>query len=175
MLKNLTYTHRCYILLSGFVVFLIILYHLSIVETINVAETINEKNQKLIWLKDKEQELPFLKKQMEEMELANNKLDSVSARDKLTNGISEFADNNNCIVTEIPKSFIYTNSSMHVQTNSFTVNGSFHNLLSLLYTMETKFNFVAKIMSAKFTTSTEITTKKKKLYLTFITQSYDQK
>jgi hypothetical protein len=167
--------NRSYILLIGFVVFLITIYKLSIIETIILVQAINEKNQKLIWLKEKEQELPFLKKRMEELELANTTSDSTSARDKLTKSISEFADNNNCLVTEIPKSYLYDNNSLYIQTNSFTVKGNFHNLLSLLYLMETKFNYVAKIVSAKFTTSAEIATKKKKLYLTFITQSYDQK
>ena len=175
MLDKLNYKQKCYLLFLGFVMFLYIGYQFSFADTFKMVSELKEKEQKLAWLKEKEKELPALKAKMMEFEKAYSKNDSVAVRDKLTAFISDFADNNNCLVTEIPTNTSFKNDNLNVQTNTFTIKGNFNNLLSLLYKLENEYKYVAKIMSTKFYSVRDLQKKKKELYLTIITQSFDQK
>ena len=175
MLEKLNYKKKCLFLFSGFLVFIILGYRFSFSDTFEVMGQIKEKQQKLDWLKEKEKELPALKAKMKEFEKAYSKNDSTSVRDKLTAYISDFAEKNSCLVTEIPKNSFFTNDKLNVQTNSFTVKGNYFNLLSLLYIIENEHKYVSKIMSARFFSIKDLQTKKKNLYLTMITQSFEQK
>lgn len=175
MFERLNYKQKCYLLFAGLVLFFIIGYQFSFSDTFTVMNEITEKQDKLKWLKEKEKELPALKAKMAEFERAYSKNDSMAVRDKLTAYISDFAENNECLVTEIPVNSSFKNDNLKVQTNTFTVRGNFHNLLSLLYKLEGEYKYVAKIMSAKFYTLKDLQTKRKNLYLTMVTQSFEQK
>ncbi|MBK7816343.1 MAG: hypothetical protein IPJ60_01600 [Sphingobacteriaceae bacterium] len=150
-------------------------YQFSFSDTFALQDQIKEKEEKLAWLKEKEKELPLLKAKMEEFEKAYSKNDSLAVRDKLTAYISEFAEQNECLVTEIPNNSSFSNDDLNVQTNTFTIKGDFNNLLTLLNTLETKHKYIAKIMSARFYTVSDMQAKKKSLFLTIITQSFEQK
>jgi hypothetical protein len=175
MFDKLTYKQKCYALFIGFALFLYIGYIFNFSDTFNLVSQINDKKQKLTWLKEKEKELPVLEAKMNEFEKAFSKKDSMAIRDKLTAFISDFAENNNCLVTEIPTNSSFKNDNLNVQTNTFSIKGNFKNLLSLLYKLEIEYKYVAKIMSTKFYSITDMQKKKKELYLTLITQSFDQK
>lgn len=175
MLDKLNYKQKCYLLFAGLFLFFVIGYKFSFSDTFTMMKEIDEKQEKLRWLKEKEKELPALKAKMAEFERAYSKSDSSAIRDKLTAYISDFAENNECLVTEIPVNSSFKNDNLNVQTNTFTVKGNFHNLLSLLYELENKYKYVAKIMSAKFYTIKDLQTKRKNLYLTMVTQSFEQK
>ncbi|HWY11619.1 MAG TPA: hypothetical protein VN026_09855 [Bacteroidia bacterium] len=174
MLANLKYSKKCLIVFGGFALFLIIAYKLSFSETLKNRSEIKEKEGKISWLKEKEKEIPFLKSKMELIEKTCQKGDSSSVRVKLTEFISDYAENNNCLVTEIPFSSSYKNGTVNVETNSFTIKGTFNSLLRLQYTLGKEFKFIAKIMSARFFSLKENQTKRKNLYLTVITQSFSQ-
>jgi len=175
MFGNLKYKQKCYVLFAGLILFLFVGYSFSFSDTFVLKSEIKEKEEKLLWLKDKEKELPALKARMNEFERAYSNKDSSAVRDKLTAFISDYAERNNCLVTEIPINSSFKNDNLKVQTNSFTVKGNFHNLLSLLYKLEYEQKYIAKIMSARFYTIKDLQTKKKNLYLTMITQSFEQK
>jgi hypothetical protein len=175
MLDKFNYKQKCYLLFASLVLFLFIGYKFSFSDTFVMKSQISEKQEKLTWLKEKEKELPMLKAKMAEFERAYSKSDSSAVRDKLTAYISDFAETNNCLVTEIPVNSSFKNDNLRVQTNTFTVRGNFHNLLSLLYKLENDYKYVAKIMSSKFYSTRDMQTKKKNLFLTIITQSFEQK
>jgi hypothetical protein len=175
MLDKLNYTKKCWLLIAGLVLFLYVGYQFSFADTFVLKGEITQKVEKLAWLKEKEKELPLLKAKMEEFEKAYAKGDSIPVRDKLTAYISEFAEQNYCLVTEIPGNSSFRNNDLKVQTNTFTVKGNFKELLTLLYTLETEHKYLAKIMSAQFYTVKDLQAKKKSLYLTIVTQSFEQK
>lgn len=175
MLEKLSYKQKCYLLFAGLFVFLVLGYQVSFSDTFAMIDEIHEKETKLQWLKEKEKELPALKAKMTEFEKAYSRNDSTSVRDKLTAYISDFAERNNCLVTEIPLNSSFRNDKLNVQTNTFTVKGNFFNLVSLLYTLEYDYKYVSKIMSARFFSIKDPHTKRKALYLTLITQSFEQK
>lgn len=173
MLTNLTYPKKCLALIIGFGLFLFIFHKLAFSKTLQLKNEINGKEQKIEWLKEKEKDLPFLKSKMDLIEKAYNN-DTTSVRDKLTASISEFAEGNECTVTEIPSSSSYLKDNLLIQTNTFTIKGKFHDLLRLVYKMETEYNISAKIMSARFFSIKDFQSKRKFLYLTLITQSFKQ-
>jgi hypothetical protein len=175
MLDKLNYKQKCYLLFLGLVMFLYLGYQFSFSDTFKIVDELQEKEQKLSWLKEKEKELPMLKAKMAQFDKAYSKNDSMAVRDKLTALISDFADNNACLVTEIPTNSSFKNDNMDVQTNTFTIKGNFNNLLSLLYKLEHEHKYVAKIMSAKFYSLRDLQKKKKELYLMLVTQSFKQK
>ncbi|MFO0357015.1 MAG: hypothetical protein ACK50A_08680 [Sphingobacteriaceae bacterium] len=150
-------------------------YKFSFSETLELRSEIAEKQNKLEWLKEKEKELPVLEQKMREYQKAYSGPDSISVRDKLTAYISEYSEKNNCLVTEIPLKTSYRNDGMKIQTNTFTIKGNFKELLVLLNSLEAKFKFNARIMSAKFHTLVDVQQKRKNLFLTIVTQSFQQK
>ena len=175
MLEKLSYNQKCTLLLVMMCLFLYLGYQFSFSDTFVLKGEIKEKENKLTWLKEKEKELPVLRAKMEEFEKAYSKNDSSAVRDKLTAYISEFAEQNACLVTEIPTNSSFKNDNLNVQTNTFTIRGDFKDLLSLLYTLENDYKYIAKIMSAQFHAIKDLQAKKKNLYLTIITQSFEQK
>lgn len=175
MFKNLDYKKKCYVLLGGLLLFLVVGYRLSFSDTFQLRTEIAAKETKLNWLKEKEKELPALQAKMNEFEKVYMKPDSGSVRDKLTAYISDFAERNSCLVTEIPHQSSFKNEKLNVETNSFTVRGNFYRLLGLLYKMEHDHKYISRIMSARFFSVRDMQTKKRNLYLTMITQSFEQK
>lgn len=174
-MERLNYKHKCYLLFGGLVLFFFLGYQFSFSDTFLLLSEIKSKEEKLRWLKEKEKELPALKAKMEEFENAYSKNDSTAVRDKLTAYISDFAEKNACLVTEIPVNSSFKNDNLNVQTNTFTIKGNFFSLLILLHKMENDYKYVSKIMSARFFSIPDMQTKQKKLYLTLITQSFEQK
>jgi len=175
MLDKLNYKQKSCLLFGGLVLFFILGYRLSFSDTFMLISEIQAKEQKLSWLKEKEKELPALKIKMAEFARSYSSGDSSAVRDKLTAYISDFAEKNNCLVTEIPVNSSFKTDKLNVQTNIFTIKGNFHNLLSLLHKLEYDYKYVSKIMSARFFSVRDLQTKNKNLYLTMFTQSFEQK
>ncbi len=175
MLERLNYKQKCYLLFGTLALFFLLGYRFSFSDTYALINDIDAKQEKLEWLKEKERELPVLRKKMAEFEKSYSKDDSIAVRDKLTAYISDFSENNYCLVTEIPLNSSFNNDNLNVQTNTFTIKGSFNSLLMLLYKLENDYKYVAKIMSARFYCLKDLQTKKKSLYLTVVTQSFEQK
>lgn len=173
-MKGLNYNKKCYVLLGGLFLFFILGYQFSFSDTLQLKEDIAEKEKKLEWLKEKEKELPQLEAKLREFEASYSKADSLGVRDRLTAFISEFAEKNMCLVTEIPTNSSFMGDKLKVQTNTFTVKGVYKNLLKLLYALEYEKKYLAKVMSARFYTVKELQGKSKQLYLTIITQSFEQ-
>jgi hypothetical protein len=173
MFDKFTYQKKCLTIGIGFILCLVIIYKLSISKTIETEGNINEKEEKLAWLKAKEKEIPLLKKNISLI----NKIcreDSVSIRDRLTSFISDYAESNNCTVTEIPHAIKYKSNNIAVETNLFTIKGNFKDLIQLENLLEKEFNVIAKVLSARLFCIQETQSKKKNLYLSVITQSFNQ-
>lgn len=174
MLTNLSYAKKCLVIALAFLVFLLAGYKLSFGKTMALRKEIGEKEKKIAWLREKEKEIPFLKSKMALVEKVYASNDSTALRDKLTAFISDFAVNNHCTVTEIPQHDHFNNGSIAVETNIFTVEGGFKELLSLEYELESRFRILARIMSVRYYSVKDLQSKRKNLYLTLVTQSFNQ-
>ncbi|MDF2449479.1 MAG: hypothetical protein K0R26_1983 [Bacteroidota bacterium] len=174
MWQSLTYSKKVYTIFGGFVLFLLLAYSLSFSKTIKLFKETKIKQEKLAWLMEKEKEIPALQSQMALLDKAYNSSDSSSIRDQLTAFISEYAEENGCVVTEIPQKSFYSSSQLNIQTNKFVVKGDFKSLLQLMLNVESHYNYTAKVVSAKFHSVKDLQTKRTNLYLTLITQSFRQ-
>ena len=171
---KLTYRRKTYLLLSGFVLFLLLGYRFSFADTFRLASSIQDKETKIKWLREKEKELPSLQKKVREFDLACVGNDSLSVRDQLTAHISAFAEEHDCLVTEIPTNSEYRRENLRVKTNTFTLKGNFADLSTLLYKLETDYRYLSKVVSARYYTVHDHQSRRKYLYLTIITQSFEQ-
>ncbi len=174
MWQNLTYPKKVYAIIGGFFLFMILAYNIVFTKTFTLFKETKIKQEKLAWLKEKEKEIPVLQSQMALLDKAYNASDSSSIRDQLTAFISDFAEQNNCIVTEIPEKSFYSSSELNVQTNKFVIKGDFNHLLQLLHSMEKQYNYTAKVVSVKFYSTKDLQTKQTNLFLALVTQSFKQ-
>lgn len=174
MWQNLAYQKKVFIIFGSFFLFLFIGYSFSFSKTIQLYKDTKIKQEKLAWLKEKEKEIPALQSQMTLLDKAYNSSDSSSIRDQLTAFISDFAEVNNCVVTEIPEKSFYSSSQLNIQSNKFVIKGQYKSLLQLMLNVETHYNYTAKVVSAKFYSVKDLQTKQTNLYLTLITQSFRQ-
>jgi hypothetical protein len=174
MWENLTYPKKVYVIVGGFVLFLVLAYNIVFSKTISLFKDTKIKQEKLVWLKEKEKEIPLLQSQMALLDKAYNASDSSSIRDQLNAFISDFAEQNNCTVTEIPEKSFYSSSELNVQTNKFIIKGNFKNLLRLLHALEKEYNYTAKVVSIKFYSTKDLQTKQTNLFLALVTQSFKQ-
>jgi len=174
MLQNFTYQKKIYLIAGVFLLFFIVAYNLVFSKTFALFKDTKVKTEKLTWLKEKEKEIPLLQAQMEMLNKAYNSSDSSSIRDQLTAFISDFAENNESVVTEIPAKSFYSSTNLNVQTNKFVIKGNFKNLVLLLNAVERDYNYSAKVVSAKFYSIKDLQTKRTNLYLALVTQSFKQ-
>lgn len=172
MLSKLSYNKKCWLLCMAFVCILFIAYKISFSNTIALSHELSKKKEKLNWLKEKEKEIPFLRSKMQQMQTQSN--DSLPVREKLTAVISAYAESNNCLVTEIPSSSDYKRKNLKIETNTFTLRGNFTNLLKLELKVEEEFKVFTKVVSARFFSKKDSQSKKTELYLTLVTQSFNQ-
>lgn len=175
MFSSLSYNQKGLFLFIGFALFLYIGYTFIFSDTFKLVSELKEKEEKIVWLKEQEKGLPALKAKLNAFEKAYAKSDSISVRDKLTAFISDYAENNGCLVTEIPHNSSYKNDNLRIQTNTFTVRGSFIKLLPLVNQLETECKYLAKIISVKFYTIRDLQKRKKELFVTIIAQTFEQK
>src|ERR1700741_3104335 len=110
MWNKLTYKKKVYTILGVFILFMLMAYNIVFSRTFKLYKETSASKQKLSWLKEKEKEIPALQSQMNLLDKAYNTADSSSIRDQLTAFISDFAEQNNCIVTEIPEKSFYSKS-----------------------------------------------------------------
>jgi hypothetical protein len=174
MWQTLSYSKKIYTIIGSCILFLLIAYSFSFSKTINLYRDTKTKEEKLVWLKEKEKDIPILQSQMALLDKAYNSSDSSSIRDQLTAFISDYAESNECMLTEIPEKSFYSSSQLNIQTNKFVIKGSYKSLLQLMLNVENRYNYSAKVVSAKFHSVKNIQTKQTQLYLTLITQSFRQ-
>ena len=174
MIQNLTYSKKVYLILGVSMLCLIIAYKVAFSKTITLFRDTKTKTEKLEWLKEKEKDIPYLQTQMALLDKAYNSGDSSSIRDQLTAFISDFAERNDAMVTEIPEKSFYSKTNLNVQTNKFIIKGNFKNLVLLLNAVEKQYTYTAKVVSAKFYSIKDLQTKKTNLYMALITQSFKQ-
>lgn len=174
MWQSMTYSKKVYTIFGCFLLFILLAYKFSFSKTIKLYSETKIKQDKLAWLKEKEKEIPALQSQMALLDKAYNSSDSSSIRDQLTAFISDYAEEHECTVTEIPEKSYYSSSQLNIQTNKFVIKGQYKDLLQLMLNVETNYNYTAKVVSGKFHSIKDLQTKKTNLYLTLITQSFRQ-
>lgn len=91
----------------------------------------------------------------------------------LLNFLSNFSSHDKITLIDFPRSIYQDKAGMRIQTNSFSAEGNFENLLSLVFELERKQKF-CKVSSVKMIAKKNINSKTSKLTATLYLRTINQ-
>jgi hypothetical protein len=137
----------------GVVLMLYISYQLSFKKAYNsYSEYCDLKNQ-FDSIQSAPAEIKNVEKQLADIELAVGMSPDTSSNFQklLLEKVSKYCQNNNLVLKEFPKTIFCSNSDFEIETNQIVVEGTFLNILNLLYELEKGFR-MGKLVSVRFNT-----------------------
>lgn len=150
-MKDLTYKRKNKLLLLGTVVILFLIYTLSINKTIRAYSDYNVAEAKMQLAKNAPQQVKELKRQLLQMESMIGKKET-SGQDlvqSLLELVTNYCQNNHAVLREFPEATTTSKEDLLINTNPIVVEGSFSELVKLVYLLEQKAN-LGKIASVKY-------------------------
>lgn len=152
MFQNLNYQRKFQLLILFSVALGIAVYQLALSKTINLYHQNSLLNIQLADAENAPDRLEVLKKSLYHLDqiTKNNHPDSIqNNHDLLLSSVSEYCKEKGLILKNFPETSIYKLGDYEVETNSFTVQGGFLNLLKLIYKLEQEVR-VGNISSVMF-------------------------
>ena len=143
-------------------VFALFIYQTVLAKTIQLYAQNKELNLKLKEASGAPAQLALLYKKLSALDNVLQSPNSDSAQnthDVLLSSLSRYCKENNTTLKRFSEPTFNNQGEFEIQTNSFTAQGSFSNLLRLIYLLEQK-QRVGKISSVSFETSKDINTQK---------------
>ncbi|MBI4946046.1 MAG: hypothetical protein HY840_06560 [Bacteroidetes bacterium] len=160
MFKNLSYKNKNKLLLAGVVLLVFIAYSFVIKDTLVLYGDCADMTSKLEMASDAPVKAAMVQKKIDEMNglLGTHKEQGDEVQQDLLGTVTGFCQKNNILLKEFPKAIVNTEKDFTVETNIFTVEGSFAKLLDLVYLLEQK-SRIGKVASVRFLTRVDIKTK----------------
>ena len=148
--KNLKYKHKIYILSGILFIFLVVSYNMALKKTIILRRQCKEFKDKLENIQTAPQKIHSLKKEITYLDnIIGNTNDTVQMQEAILESITSYCGNNALTLKEFPKTHTITDEDYIVETCKLVVEGSFVNILNLVYLFETSYN-VGKVVSVNF-------------------------
>lgn len=150
--------------MAGSVLFALIIYFTTIKKTFDLYMQCNELEELLGQADNASQQMLQLEKQLQEIESVFGEKEerSNNYQQVLLEAISNYCSRNNVVLREFPTPAVFNEQDFSVETNLVVVEGSFNNLLNLVYLLEQK-NKSGKIASIQFQTKKDFKTKQQAL------------
>jgi Tfp pilus assembly protein PilO len=175
MKHRISYKNRCYLLLIGSLLFLLICYKLAFKRTLNEIKSFNENNRQLISLNEAPIQLQILESKLKDTESSFKTY--TGNKDNLEVLLLEKATSlihgSNLKIVELPKNDIYTKDEFTIKTQQIVIQGSYNELLLFLHSFE-KDKIIGTIRSVEYYSQREIktgiTSLRMKIYIQTITQ-----
>jgi hypothetical protein len=173
MFSNLTYQQKNKFLIAGAILFLVLAYVL----TLSTTKEMFFKNLKLQEDVERSLNAPAqIIKYKEELSktkqiFGNNTDDEFKFQDTLLTFVTPYCDVNNVLLREFPAPHKMQSGGFEVQTTVFTVEGTFHKLLRLVYELEQKHR-VGRIAGVKFFSEENRKTKELRLRAQIYVQNF---
>ncbi|MGZ3919080.1 MAG: hypothetical protein ACXVNM_07205 [Bacteroidia bacterium] len=176
MFNNINSALKLKLLGGGFLLMLVLAYFLSIRDTITLAGECKQKEQNLAKYKELNGSIQSLSLEAKKIdELIGSQPDtSHKVIDLLLDNVTEYCNDGNCIIKEIPASAKVTNNGYEVETYFLTIEGSFKKLLDLVYLLEQKKKTGGHVASLQFSLNKNNNTKRQELLLTIFIQHYNK-
>lgn len=175
MFQNLSHKKRFYYLVTGVILIILLGYNLALKKTFNLKSECVQIEKNIAELKDAPAQLVALKKKLNSIDrsvhLAFNKKQTI--QDYLLEQIADYCSSNNILIREYPKPHQYNKDDYAIETSHIVLEGSYINLLKLLYHIEQKYR-LGKVSSAKFYTVINENTKVLELILELYIQNINQ-
>jgi hypothetical protein len=162
-----SYKQKNKYLLIGGVIFAVIIYMLAIRPTIDAYQQKKVLEQKLVQAKSAPQRMAGLETRLAfiNSKVSSYLIDSTRNQEDILHAVSTFCQKNNLTLNEFPVTTYEEQTDFTIETNVVVAEGSFSNLVRLVYELEHK-NKVGKVNSVKFISSMD--TKRKKNVLNLI-------
>lgn len=152
---------------------MLLCYKGAIKKTIEVRKQLKITNEQLSELNDDPKEIVDLQTQLDSLNNTVEKLyNKSSLQDIILDRIVKYCNQNNVLIKEFPESQILEKDNYIIKTNYILLEGSFQQLIILLYNIEQKYN-LGKVSSLKFYTTTNSKTRLPQLYLELYIQNIE--
>jgi hypothetical protein len=164
--------NKTILLISGFLIFLVIVYNVALKQTIEIGSQSKNIEKSLQRSNQVYTQRSSLKKEIAEIDSIigiTHKL--ISSQEIILNEFVTYCKENRLIVREFPKTHMVNDGDFEIETNVVSVEGTYKELLHLLYFFEHK-RLAGKLSSAKFLLNEDIGTHRKYLTLTFYIQNF---
>ena len=152
-----------------FIVILLLIYWLSIRDTVELKTTCQDLTHQIILAGDAPKELSSLTLRLDELSGMTGKSITNEGSDPLLNFISTSTFSTNKLINYLPL-HSYQNQRYLVETRTAVFEGTFRSLVEFLFDLEKRY-VSGKVVSVKFETETNAKTEKKRLLMTLYIQS----
>lgn len=170
--SSLTYSQKNKYLLYASIIFLLVVYRLALSITLDLYlenSYLEDKVSSYHATLSKQEELVHRRAVLEDRIKAYF-VDSLAHQDILIETVSEFAHQNHVLINEFPAMTSFIEGDFEVGTYKMVLEGSYKNLLKLVYLLEQE-NKIGKVSSSKFQFKFDTKRKRNILTLTLYVQN----
>lgn len=174
MLEKLTGKNKLRLLTGAIVLVLMLVYFLAIKETIVLASDCRQKETKLIQSKNLKEKTNLLRLQIKNIDKQTGGQSDTTKKvtELLLENITEYCSKTGCSIKEIPSAAYASRNGYLIESSFITLEGSYKELLELVYLLEQKKRTGGHIASVQFYTVKNNKQKKQELLLTLFVQHY---
>ena len=171
MLKGLSYKIKNRLLVSAFIVMLVISYEFAVSKTIDMSNECNKIEQQITTAGDSPEQIKQLEKEKQHLyEMMGKEISNNELQQSLLSAVTNYCNDRGTTLEYFPKPIISNNGNLNLETNIFTVEGSFNKLLQFQYLLERKYK-MGKIASVLYKAKRNYDTKKYTLIITIYIQN----
>lgn len=161
MLKNLSYEKKNRMLIIAALLFGFVVYSGFVKKTIETYGDCKELHEKMEIASNAPIEKARIQKELVRLNsiIGSEKGSDTPVREALLSMLTGYCQDTNILLREFPSTLTKQETNLMVETNIFTIEGSFAKLLRLIYELEQK-QKLGKISSVTYQSKKDITTKK---------------
>jgi hypothetical protein len=173
MQNSFTYKQKFFGMVIGFVILLLASYKKTYKHVFEAKSQLSLVNEKLQNGDNSYNEVFFLKNEIKSLDniIGGQTKNPNEVQEMILDFISESSKDIN--ISSIQDTHILNDSEFRIYTNVLTIEGSYFDLVPMLYNIEQEF-MVSKVVSAKFFSIKNYRTNSKRLYLELIFQNYEK-
>lgn len=149
--KNWTYKQRNIALLAGAVLLLVVGYVAAFGKTYHLLMENRRLEAQSHIAGNVDEQILFLKKRLSQLEAfyASTNVSATSHHEEILKQVSSFCQQNNLLVREFPPAVHYDETKYLIETNQVTVEGSFKDIVRLVYNLE-QVNKAGRVATVSF-------------------------
>lgn len=131
------------LLVAGFIISLILCYHLAISNTLVLKKEYNDLKEEELLFKNTPKKLPLLKQKETYYDslLSKYQIQDGSIQNNLLKSINTFTSNNSLKVIGFLEPHIFKANDLNIKTYQFTIEGNYNSILKLIYHLEQQTKF----------------------------------
>lgn len=159
MLQNTTYKQRNWLLLAGIGFFALLVYFLALKKTLSLASECSVLKEQIMSNDNAPDKITRLEAQIKELDAkAGLSQENIEFQQGLLEKISAYSAKNRVSLKEFPAHHVFASNDIEIETNQVKLEGSFLNLLNLVFSLE-QVDRIGKVISVNYETVTDVRTK----------------